>query len=50
MQKDNCNKVFVAAIQSLGTRKKNESDITPNPGGHRPQLPCAQGRTCAEQE
>ena len=26
------------------------SDITPDPGGYRPQRPCAQGRTCAEQE
>ena len=26
------------------------SDITPDPGGHRPQRPCAQGRTCAEQD
>ena len=25
--------------------KKNRSDITPDPGGHRPQRPCAQGRT-----
>ena len=24
--------------------------MTPDPGGHRPQCPCAQGRTCAEQE
>ena len=30
--------------------KKKNSDITPNPNGHRPQRPCAQGRTCAEQE
>ena len=31
-------------------KKKKKSDITPDPGGHRPQRPCAQGRTCAEQE
>ena len=29
---------------------KNKSDITPNPSGHGPQRPCAQGRTCTEQE
>ena len=30
--------------------EKNRSDITPDPGGHRPQRPCAQGRTCAKQD
>ena len=30
--------------------KKHRSDITPDPGGHRPQRPCAQGRTCAKQD
>ena len=30
--------------------KKNRSDITPDPGGHRPQRPCAQGRTYAKQD
>ena len=34
----------------LQQQKKNRSDITPDPGGHRPQRPCAQGRTCAEQD
>ena len=29
---------------------KKRLDITPDPGGHRPQRPCAQGRTCAQQE
>ena len=31
-------------------KQKKRSDITPDPGGHRPQRPCAQGRTCAKQE
>ena len=26
------------------------NQIMPDPGGHGPQRPCAQGRTCAEQE
>ena len=30
--------------------KKIRSDITPDPGGHRPQRPCAQGRTYAKQD
>ena len=30
-------------------KKKNRSDITPDLGGHRPQRPCAQGRTYAKQ-
>ena len=30
--------------------KKHRSDISPDPGGHRPQRPCAQGRTCAKQD
>ena len=30
--------------------KKKRSDVTPDPGGHRPQCPCAQGRTCAKQD
>ena len=35
----------------VGHKKiKTKSDIMPNPSGHRPQRPCAQGRTCAEQE
>ena len=29
---------------------KNRSDITPYPGGHRPQRPCAQGWTRAKQD
>ena len=29
---------------------KKNSGITPNPSGHRPQRPCAQGQTCAERE
>lgn len=29
---------------------KTRTSITPDPGGHRPQLPCAQGRTCAIHE
>ena len=29
---------------------KNRSDITPDPGGNRPQRPCAQGRTFAKQD
>ena len=33
-----------------GVKKKNRSDITPDPGGHRPQRLCAQGRTCAKQD
>ena len=32
------------------TNKKVKSDTTPDPRGHRPQRPCAQGRTCAKQE
>ena len=31
-------------------KKKTNSDITPDPGGHRPQRPCAQGRTCAKRD
>ena len=31
-------------------KKKNRPDITPDPGGHRPQRPCAQGRTCAKKD
>ena len=31
-------------------KKRNRSDITPDPGGHRPQHPCAQGRTRAKQD
>ena len=31
-------------------KKKGRSDITPDPGGHRPQRPCAQGRTYAKQD
>ena len=30
--------------------KKNRSDITPDPGGHRAQRPRVQGRTCAKQD
>ena len=30
--------------------KTKRSDITPDPGGHRPQRPRAQGRTRAKQE
>ena len=30
--------------------KKYRPDITPYPGGHRPQHPCAQGRTRAKQD
>ena len=26
------------------------SNIMPGPGGHRPQRPCAQGRTCTKQD
>ena len=37
-------------VRKKNKNKKNISDITPDPGGHRPQRPCAQGRTCAEQE
>ena len=29
---------------------KNRLDITADPGGHRPQHPCAQGRTRAKQD
>ena len=29
---------------------ENRSDITPDPGGHWPQRPCGQGRTCAKQD
>ena len=37
---------------SMSTRENREtrSDITPDSGGHRPQRPCAQGRTFAKQE
>ena len=31
-------------------KKKGRSEITPDPGGHRPQQPCAQGRTRAKQD
>ena len=34
----------------LKKKEKNRSDNTPDPGGHRPQCPCAQGRTCAKQD
>ena len=33
-----------------GENNRNRSDITPDPGGHRPQRPCAQGRTRAKQD
>ena len=35
---------YVAALASFnqGAAKKKRSDITPDPGGHRPQHPCAQ--------
>ena len=33
-----------------GAKKKKRSDITPDPGGHRPQRPWAQGRTLAKQD
>ena len=36
-------------LNVIGNVKKR-SDITPDPGGHRPQRPCAQGRTCAKQD
>jgi len=32
---------------AASTEEENKSDITPDPGWHRPQRPCAQGRTCA---
>ena len=32
-------------MQRPKNQQKNRSDITPDPGGHRPQRPCAQGRT-----
>ena len=36
---------------SIGIEKKNNrSDITPDPDGHRPQRPYAQGRTRAKQD
>ena len=28
-------------------KRKSRSDITPDPGRHRPQRPCTQGRACA---
>ena len=31
-------------------QQKNRSDITSDPGGHRPQRPCAQGRTRGKQD
>ena len=31
-------------------KNTHRSDITPDPGGRRPQRPCAQGRTCAKQD
>ena len=31
-------------------RQREQADITPGPGGHRPQLPCANGGTCTKQE
>ena len=34
----------------MHNQNKNRSHITPDPGGHRPQRPCAQGRTCAKQD
>ena len=36
--------------QSPEGKKKKNSDITPDQGGHRPQRPCAQGRTCAKRD
>ena len=36
-----CNKTIIV---------KNRSGITPDPGGHRSQCPCAQGRTRAKQD
>ena len=38
------------AYVPLPMPKKNRSDITPDPGGHRPQRPCAQGRTRVKQD
>ena len=35
-------------LERITKQKKNRLDITPDPGGHRPQRPCAQGRTRAK--
>ena len=37
-------------VQSLPGPHLNRSEITADPGGHRPQHPCAQGRTRAKQD
>ena len=41
---------WMQTTHQAGKKKNNNrSDITPDPAGHRPQRPCAQGRTCAKQ-
>ena len=37
-----------AACHATTKKQKNRADIMPDPGGHRPQHPCAQGRTGAD--
>ena len=46
-----CEEKASAEATALKPVKKQttRSDITPDSGGHRPQHPCAQGRTCAKQ-
>ena len=48
-QADACDQTQVATME-LCRGKKNRSDITPDPGGHRSQRPCAEGRTRAKQD
>ena len=38
--------VVVEEVCGLNKYVKSRSDITPDPDGHRPQRPCAQGRGC----
>ena len=46
--KCNCNQLH--PYLPAGNPKKKQIDTTPDPGGHRPQHPCAQGRTRAKQD
>ena len=42
-----CNMAYPAVHKNKANKKL---DVTSDPGGHRPQRPCAQGRTCAKHE
>ena len=51
MTSTNLNSPWPKAQTATSTKKKKTgSDITPDPGGHWPQRPCAQGRTHVKQD